>query len=186
MRHQWLNTLDWPVKLPVLPPMKRRAGDNIIFSTTRYGHKFGTYASYNHVDQPILTAWYKLAYGTLEIPIHFHVAPYATCFHAITLQWRYNEPDGVSNQPLFRRRSKKTSKLRVTGLCEGNSPVTGEFPAERASIAENVSIWWRHHDSDPSPLRYVPFITIGIVIIVLFSGTVPFQTPSWGGEWTSK
>ena len=45
-----------------------------------------------------------------------------------------------------RRISKNTSKLRVTGLCEGNSPVTGEFPAQRASNAENVSIWWRHHD----------------------------------------
>ena len=44
-----------------------------------------------------------------------------------------------------RRKSKKTSKLRVTGLCAGNSPVTGEFPAQRASNAENVSIWWRHH-----------------------------------------
>ena len=44
-----------------------------------------------------------------------------------------------------RRRSKKTSKLRVTGLCAGNSPVTGEFPAQRASNAENGSIWWRHH-----------------------------------------
>ena len=68
------------------------------------------------------------------------------------LQWRHNEHDGVSNhQPqdcllnLFRRRLKKTSKLRVTGLCEGNSPVTGEFPTQRASNAENVSIWWRHH-----------------------------------------
>ena len=29
---------------------------------------------------------------------------------------------------LFRRRSKKTWKLRVTGLCEGNSPMTSEFP----------------------------------------------------------
>ena len=44
-----------------------------------------------------------------------------------------------------RRRSRKTPKLRVTGLCEGNSPVTGEFPAQKASNAENVSIWWRHH-----------------------------------------
>ena len=35
--------------------------------------------------------------------------------------------------------------LSVTSLCEGNSPVTGEFPAQRASNAENVSIWWRHH-----------------------------------------
>ena len=70
-----------------------------------------------------------------------------------SLRWHHNERDGVSNhQPhdcllnrLFRRRSKKASKLRVTGLCEGNSPVTGEFPAQRASNAENVSTWWRHH-----------------------------------------
>ena len=41
---------------------------------------------------------------------------------------------------LFGRGSKKTSKLRVTGLCEGNSPVTGEFPTQKASNAENVSI----------------------------------------------
>ena len=40
---------------------------------------------------------------------------------------------------------KKTSKLRVTGLCVGNSPVTCIFPAQTASNAENVSIWWRHH-----------------------------------------
>ena len=40
---------------------------------------------------------------------------------------------------------KKKPKLRVTGLQEGNSPVIGEFPARRASYAENVSIWWRHH-----------------------------------------
>ena len=68
-----------------------------------------------------------------------------------TLQWCHNECDVVSNhQPhdclldcLFRRRSKKTSKLRVTGLCAWNSPVTGEFPAQKAINAENVSFWWR-------------------------------------------
>ena len=42
-----------------------------------------------------------------------------------------------------RRRSKKTPTLRVTGLCEGNSPMTSEFPAQRANNAENVSIWLR-------------------------------------------
>ena len=36
---------------------------------------------------------------------------------------------------VYKRRSKKTSKLRVTGLCEGNPLVTGEFPAPRASDA---------------------------------------------------
>ena len=44
-------------------------------------------------------------------------------------------------------RLMKASKLRVTGLSAGNSPVTGEFPAQRASNPENVSIWWRHHGS---------------------------------------
>ena len=41
---------------------------------------------------------------------------------------------------------RKTSKLRVIGLCEENSPVTGEFPAQRASNADSASIWWRHHE----------------------------------------
>ena len=74
------------------------------------------------------------------------------------LQWCHNGRDGVPNhQPLdcllnrvLKRRSKKTSKLCVTGLCAGNSPVTGEFPAQMASNAENVSIWWRHHGTEPS------------------------------------
>ena len=32
---------------------------------------------------------------------------------------------------VYSGRSMKTSKLHVTGLCAGNSPVTGEFPAQR-------------------------------------------------------
>ena len=81
------------------------------------------------------------------------------------IQWRFEgdmssrhyndiiiERDCVSNhQPcdcllnrLFRHRSKKISKLRVTGFCVGNSRVTGEFPTQRASNTEICSIWWRH------------------------------------------
>ena len=71
-----------------------------------------------------------------------------------SLQCRHTGHNSVSNhQPhdcflnrSFRHRSKKTSKLRVTGLCAGNSPEAGEFPAHMASNAENVSIWWRHHE----------------------------------------
>ena len=57
--------------------------------------------------------------------------PLLSCtWNVWTLQWHHNDHDGVSNhQPhgcllngLFRRRSKKTSKLRTTGLCVGNSP----------------------------------------------------------------
>ena len=71
-----------------------------------------------------------------EVPQHEYRACEPT---SLPLQWRHNERDGVSNhQPhdcllnrLFRRRSKKTAKLCATGLCAGNSPVTGEFPAQR-------------------------------------------------------
>ena len=70
------------------------------------------------------------------------------------LQWRHNGRNGVSNHRrldcllnrVFRRKSKKTSKFRVTGLCEGNSPVTSEFPTQRP-VTRNFDafIWWRHH-----------------------------------------
>ena len=60
------------------------------------------------------------------------------------LQWRHNGRDGISNHQYhdcllnYLFRSKKISKLRVTGLCAGNSPVTGEFPTQMASNAENI------------------------------------------------
>ena len=70
------------------------------------------------------------------------------------IHWRHNECDGVSNHQrhncllnrLVRRRSTKAPKLRITGHCEGNSPVTGEFPAQRASKAKIFPIWLRHRD----------------------------------------
>ena len=82
---------------------------------------------------------------------HKKFSGFSICGNA-SLQWRHDERDGVSNHRrldclrnrLFRRRSKKTSKVRVTGLCEANSPTTGEFPEQWAGNAENFSILWRH------------------------------------------
>ena len=99
----------------------------------------------------------KYNFGT-----HQHAISYKRCMqwrqvyslvNQRPLQWHHDECHGVSNHHqldcllsrLFRRTSKKTPKLRFTGLCEGNPPVTGRFPSQRASDAENVSIWWRHH-----------------------------------------
>ena len=93
-------------------------------------------------------------------PCNVHM--FVLCTHTYTcvsLQWRHKGSHGVSNhQPrhcllsrLFGRRSRKTSKLRVTGLCAGNSPGTVEFPAQMASNAENASIWWRHLANNPCP-----------------------------------
>ena len=88
----------------------------------------------------ILTSAAIGADGFLSVLLH---ASICVSVHS-ALQCRHNELDGVSNhQPLYcflnrlsRGWSKKTSKLRVTGLCEGNSPVTGEFPAQTASNAQ--------------------------------------------------
>ena len=79
-----------------------------------------------------------------------------------TSQLRNNESDGVSNHRrfdcllnrMFRRRSKKISKHRVTGVCEGNPSVTGGFLSQRAGNAENVSIWWRHREKCFSILEW--------------------------------
>ena len=104
--------------------------------------------------------WYKLHITRFERVFSYNIGciSYNIYFNfnehtGNSLRWRHNGRDSVSNhQPrhclliyLFRRGSKKTSKLRVTGFCAGNSPGTGEFPAPMASYAENVSIWWRHH-----------------------------------------
>ena len=86
---------------------------------------------------------------------YFQISHRRMCRLCITLQWCHSERDCVpNNQPhdcllnrLFTRRSKITSKLRVTGLCALKSLVTGEFSAQMASNAENVSIWWRHHET---------------------------------------
>ena len=106
---------------------------------------------------------YSKYFYMLKLVYPFHTVPQKMLFLWKTklLQWRHNEPNGVSNHRplgcllnrLCRRRSKKTLKLRVTDLCEGNSPVTGEFPAQRASNTKNVSIWWRHHDLQKELLK---------------------------------
>ena len=66
-----------------------------------------------------------------------------------SLQWRHNERDGVSNhqprhcftQPFIQAKIKENFKV------SRHWPLFGEFPAQMVSNAENVSIWWRHHDS---------------------------------------
>ena len=70
---------------------------------------------------------------------------HCTDFTASAMPSQNNQSHDCLLNRLLRRRSKKTSKLRVAGLCAGNSPVTAEFPAQRTSNAENVSISWCHH-----------------------------------------
>ena len=53
-------------------------------------------------------------------------------------RWRLKSPAlPLFTQPFIRVQIKENIKAPP-----------GEFPAQMASNAENVSIWWRHHDLD--------------------------------------
>ena len=135
----------------------------------RNGNVCGAYRKSFHprhvlpMDKTIGNYWRK-TYGNLDniiVPLEVLM---------LSLQWRHNGRDGVSNhQPhdcllnrLFRHRSKKTSITRVTGLCVGNSLGTGELPTQMASNAENVSIWWRYH-----VLKYVNTFAIKLSLHII-------------------
>ena len=101
-----------------------------------------------------MSSWFQLiVLNVIDWGMVMHLCIHVQCA-SVTLQWRHNGRDSVSiHQPhdcflnhLFRHRSKKTSKLHVTGLCAGNLPEADEFPTQMTSNAENVSIWWRHHE----------------------------------------
>ena len=102
-----------------------------------------------------------------------------------TLQWHHNEHDGISSHQhldclvnrLFRHRSKKISKLCISGLCEGNPPVTSGFPSQMASNMENVPIWWHHHHNLNTMHVYPSMQCPSFVILSL--------TSRCQGEWVS-
>ena len=91
----------------------------------------------------------------------------------LSSQWRHNEHQCVSNHlchnclrnRLFGRRSKKTSKLRVTGLCEGNPPA---FPSQISSNAENISTLWRYHAYEiyKMYLQFISFLHTDMTLVV--------------------
>ena len=64
-------------------------------------------------------------------------------------RWRLKSPASqLFGQPFVQTQIKENIKaLRHWSLWfhEGNQPVTGGFSSQRASNAENISMWWRHY-----------------------------------------
>ena len=82
-------------------------------------------------------------------------------------------------------RSKITSNLRVTGLCAGNSPWTGEFPAQMASndfcVPCDLEIWWMTSKNIRTPLLchrklYASFCSH----VWIQTGVTVRKCPNWG------
>ena len=141
------------------PILIRHRGPHL-HSNSHYKDQRVSWPPYLYNGNHILECWSLYWNGTqvVEIDIskdkrlkHLDITCVTECWgpafvpSVLPLQWRHNGRDSVSNhQPhdcllnrLFRCRSRKTSKFLVTGLCAGNSPGTGEFPAQMARNAEN-------------------------------------------------
>ena len=63
-------------------------------------------------------------------------------------RWRLKSPASrLFTQPFIQTQIKENIKTPLHWPLCGEFTGTGEFPAQRASYAVNVSIWWRHHDA---------------------------------------
>ena len=111
------------------------------------------------------------------------------CSCCDSLRWRHNERDGVSNHQrldgllnrLFRRRSKKTSKLRVTGLCEGNSPHNRPVKRKMFPFGDVIMDWfWEQGVREISRVhRYHPGYGLGQWETRLQSNAVSHQLSTY-------
>ena len=82
-------------------------------------------------------------------------------------------------QPFVQAQIKENNKApRHWPLCR-NSPVTGEFPAQKASSAENAYIWWRHHE-------VVDLLTsMGKLMTVTINERCVISSTHWGRDKTA-
>ena len=93
------------------------------------------------------------AFGSIKLivcPIISSILCHFTCisWYSMLMLWKCHSSSSLKLallNHLLGHRSKKTSKLCITGLCERNPPMTGGF-SQRASKVQNVTIWWHHHD----------------------------------------
>ena len=127
--------------------------NTIYLITHQYGSIMLSVSVWKCISEWAVSSYVKRKYGAVmwpEVGPRCFVPPPDSALLRLTiahtwyvyehkLQWRHNEHDDASNHQRlhcllncwFRRRSKKTSKLSVTGLCAGNSPSPLNSPHKR-------------------------------------------------------
>ena len=142
----WCRSGDKPLSEPMMVSLlthicvtrpqwnnKKQLPDIIMmwYEVTKFGHSYCVKNLWNATRFCCMLIWVfitALFFKSFSLPK----------LHIFSSQWCHNVWDGISNHCLFRRRSKKTSKRRTTGLCGGNSPVTGEFPTQKDILCNSV------------------------------------------------
>ena len=132
------------IKTSVLPERWKARVDGFISTTfanflmtERNEHSVPNSNAFTSILQTrIIIRCLHVAFHNQELMQCYQYLPHGIITNISALHWHHNDPDGVSNHQhhgcllnrLFRCRSKETSKLRVTGLCVGNSPGPGNSP----------------------------------------------------------
>ena len=150
----WYTTTNWPQVVPQKNKKKQT-------KQTKQKH-IG--AKISKIFRPSTPPWEIICVNPRFLGSISHVA--YTSHITLTskwLRWRLKSPvSRLFTQPFIRAQIKENIKApRHWPLC-GEFTGTGEFPAQRASYAENVSIWWRHHESWVSDeMRFcIVFLTV--------------------------
>ena len=115
-------------------------------------------ASFSLMPLPVGSSYFIWHYHTVTIP------------QCSTLQWRNTERDDVSNHQLHDCLPNRLFKAQIKENTNAprHWPLWGEFTAQRASNAENASIWWRHHDKLWYCLRSFPQTNDGKITVDKF------------------
>ena len=108
-----------------------------------------------------------------------------------TLLWRHNERDGVFNHRrldcllnrFLKCRSNKTSKLRVTGLCDGNSQVTGEFPAQKFPFDDVIMQTSNRVNAGKDLSTFILTLQVTIILMIAsYLNTAPYNNINIKGQ----
>ena len=119
--------------------------------TCRLDGQTGGHRQWQYLLWYLLTVCYTLfCYGFIITSswVDMIILPmFSHCSDVIKAPWCLQSPTSpLFTQPFIQAHIKESIKAPRHWTFEGNSPVTGEFPAQMTSNAENASIWLRHHE----------------------------------------
>ena len=92
---------------------------------------------------PVMVCWLTAFWTYVDLSSVVHCNIYLKAIITVTSLWarlRFKSPASrLFAQPFV--------QAQIHWRLGGESPVIGGFPSQRASNAEYVSIWWRHHNN---------------------------------------
>ena len=98
-------------------------------------------------------------------------------------------------QPFIQEQIKENVKAPRHWPLWGNSPVTGEFSAQKASSTENVSIWWRHRGHYmicvtkiliPWDIMWHRMKSMAIIDFIIYVTSISLRNHRWKGKCVTK